>query len=190
LLESQQATAAPEVDDLAEKILTYMVVEHEPHEYPRDVLQKVRARLPSLVKSYRACSPEQVDRLGRKVGEFLEYEESQYDDVCQWYAKLTEAVASKDTDSLALLKSAKIISERTRALASKLPSRIKKLAEDQMTGAEGGADAIWKAIPPGGSLTLSAIQAGQKAAAEFNGSRKQSYSNSYRQITGKDLFTR
>jgi hypothetical protein len=59
-----------------------------------------------------------------------------------------------------------------------------------MRGAELGSAQLWGAIPPGGSLPLSALRAGQEAAAKFDASRKQSYSRSYRKITGKDLFTR
>ena len=188
--ETGPASAGLDVDSLAEKTLFYMIVEHEPDEYSRDVQQEIKDSLPGLVKSYKECSLEKADRLERNVEEFLRYEASQYDDVCQWYAKLSEAVASNDANLLARMKSAKVISDRTRSLTATLPARVKKFAEDQMKGAEQAPAQLWSAIPPGGSLPLSVLQAGQSAAAKFDASRKQSYSRSYRQITGKDLSTR
>ena len=179
-----------DVDGLGERIVMYMVIEQEPGEYPPDVREKIKAGLPALAKSYNECSAEQVDSLDRQVRIFLDYEDSQYDDCSRWYAQLADAVASKDAALLAWMKSANIISERTRAIAGGLPGQIRKFAEDQMKGADAAPATLWSAIPPGGSLTLSDVQAGQAAAAKFNVSRKQSYSNSYKQITGKDLTSR
>jgi hypothetical protein len=187
---TRPASPIADVDGLAERIVMYMVVEQDPDEYPPDVLEKIKAGLPALAKSYKECSPEQVDSLDRQMHIFIDYEDSQYDDVSRWYAQLADAVESKDAVLLARMKSANIISERTRAIADGLPGQIRKFAEDQMKGADAAPSTLWSAIPPGGYLTLSDVQAGQAAAKKFNIGRKQSYSNSYRQITGKDLISR
>ena len=188
--ETANSSARPNVDDLAEKMLVYLIVEHEPDEYPPTVRQKIKGSLSDLEKSFKQCSPEELTQLESKLGRFFEYEASQYDDISQWYTKLTEEVASRDADLLARMTTAKVIRGQTRVLAAKLPDRIRKFAKDQMKGAELGSAQLWDAIPQGGSLTLSAVQAGQAAAAKYNANRKQSYSHSYRQITGKDLSTR
>ncbi len=179
-----------DADGLAEKIVMYMIVEQEPDEYPPDVREKIKASLPALAKSYKECSPEQVDSLDRQVRIFLDYEDSEYDDCCRWYAQLAHAVASRDAVLLVRMKSVNIISERTRAIAGGLPGQIRKFAEDQMKGVDAGPASLWSAIPPGGSLTLSDVQAGQAAATKFDLGRKQSYCNSYSQITGKELTSR
>lgn len=174
-------------DTLAEKIVTYLVVEHEPDEYTREMRETVLASLPALTKAYAACSHEQMDKVDRHLRIFFEYEDSQYNDSTGWYAQLADAVASSDAALLTRMKSANIITARTRAIAAELPGGIRRFAEDQMKGADGASAVLWSAIPPGGSLTVSDVQAGQAAAEKFNTMRRQSYSNSYKQITGKDL---
>ena len=176
-----------EAQSLAGGIVLCLLVEHEPDEYASEVRRQAQESIPALAVAYRGCTSEQKESVRRFVRGFVDYEDSQYADLCRWYVQIERAIASKDLESRNQALQAEILTERTKAIVASLPPREKQLAQYQMKGMEDLPGLLQSKIPRSSPLDSFDVGAGKEAAAKFDFARKQSYAKTYRRITQEEL---
>ena len=176
-----------DAESLAGGIVLCLLVEHEPDEYASEVRRQAQNSIPALAAAYTGCTSEQKEAVRRFVRGFADYEDSQYADLCRWYAQIERAIASKDLEGINQALQAQILTERTKAIVASLPPREKQLAEYQMKGMEDVPGILQIKIPSTSLLDSFDVGAGKEAAARFDFARKQSYAKTYRRITQEEL---
>ena len=105
-----------EAQSLAGGIVLCLLVEHEPDEYASEVRRQAQESIPALAVAYSGCTSEQKESVRRFVRGFVDYEDSQYADLCRWYVQIERAIASKDLESRNQALQAEILTERTKAI--------------------------------------------------------------------------
>ena len=177
----------PDPEGLAGSVVLALLVEHEPEEYPPDLLREKQGGIPALAATYTLCTSEQKESVRRFVRGFLDYEDNQYADLCRWYLRIENAIASGDRQSRNMALKTQILSEHTESLVASLPPRVRQLAEYQMKGMQDLPGILQRKIPTDSPLAAFDARAGREAAAKFDLARKQSYAKTYSRITQEEL---
>jgi hypothetical protein len=189
VLASCTRTPAPpfEHEEFALSVVASLIVESDPEDSSGDLRRQVQRAIPTLAQQYKACTPDQKALVRDLVRRFVDYEDSQYADVSRWYAQLEQTVSSHERIAPSSTPQLDILTERTKTLVASLPPRLRESAETQMRGMEAGPRLLLSQLQNGGSLQSSNVLAGLEAAARYDGMRKQSYSTTYKAITGEEL---